>query len=98
VVAGTFDEGTKDESPFLEEFTVFPNPSDGKFSAIIGLREQTPIRIRMISVASNVIVDDREALGSQRYELPYDLNLASGVYFLLLETAKGNYILRVTIY
>jgi hypothetical protein len=98
VVAGTFDEDTKNESPFMEEFTVSPNPSDGKFSVIVGLREQTPIRLRMISVASNVIVDDRQVLGSQRYEVPYDLNLASGVYFLLLETAKGNYILRVTIY
>lgn len=98
VVDGTFSDVAKNESQLLEEFSVYPNPNQGKFSTRVKLREAVPIRIRMLGVSNNVMVDDKQAYGNQEYDLSYDMRLSSGTYFMLLETVKGNYILRVVIY
>jgi hypothetical protein len=53
----------------------------------------------MISMASNAVINDRQESASSRYVLPYATgNLAPGTYILLLETAKGNALLKLIVY
>jgi len=98
VVGKSIQEQTTQKEPFIERFTVAPNPSAGVFTVSVDLLEVSSIRLRLIPLTSNVAVSDRAEQGSDQYELPYTLDLAAGTYILLLETPKGNSLLKIVIY
>lgn len=83
--------------PFIKNFTMAPNPSTGQFTVKVVLKEQSKIRLRMFNILTNVQVSDRYESGSDQYILPYNVNLSSGTYFLLLETPKGNSMHKIII-
>lgn len=83
--------------PFIKEFVVYPNPSNGQFNAKVALLEQADIRLRMMEVISGKIVSDQKYSGNSSYLLPYTLNLPAGVYVMVLETPKGTRIFRTVI-
>ncbi len=85
-----FDDIGDIKDPFIKEFTIAPNPSNGNFNVKIVLQEQSKIKLSMVSVANSTIVDRRELAGSSQYLIPYNITVAPGVYFLLLETPQGS--------
>lgn len=96
--AQSFDDPGTVGDPLVSAFTVTPNPSSGEFTVHITLSDAVKIRLRMISVLTDVTVDDRQASGSSQYDLPYHMgSVAKGEYFLLLETPKGNSVYKVMI-
>lgn len=84
-------------TPFIINFSPYPNPSTGEFTVDIKLQEKAAISLRLYSLISRTALDDRQLDGSNTYSLNYKLNLESGVYFILLETAKGNEIRKIII-
>jgi len=77
------------EQPFIIDFTISPNPSlDGNFNIHIDLQEESPIAISIYSLAQQKI-DLIKKDGLKQYAIPYTLR-TSGVYIVLLETAKGS--------
>ena len=91
------DPGTTTTDPYVLDFKVGPNPSKGEFTVIVGLREATDISLRLINLQSGAIIDQQRKSGSNKYTVPYKVNVVSGVYALVLETAKDTRILRVLI-
>lgn len=85
----SFDNMGEIKDPFIKEFTIAPNPSTGNFNVKIILQEQSKIRLRIVSVSNNNTVDNRDLSGSSQYLIPYNITVAPGVYFLLLETPQG---------
>ena len=85
------------DAPFIIDFVTYPNPTTGVFEVDITLQEETTVSLRLFSLVSNVPVDDRQAHNASEYNIDYNINLASGIYFLLLETAKGSEIRRIII-
>lgn len=99
VLARAFQDAGELYNPFIVDFTVSPNPVQGDFLVNITLLEAVAVRLRMISVGTNAIVSDRQEYGNSQYTLPYSTgSLAVGTYILLLETAKGNALLKVMVY
>ncbi|MFD0962910.1 T9SS type A sorting domain-containing protein [Pseudofulvibacter geojedonensis] len=90
------DVGDADE-PFIISFNAHPNPSNGNFSVDVNLQETASISVRIYSLISNIPVDDRQVYGSSEYTFNYSLNLASGLYVILLETPKGSEIRKIVI-
>ena len=82
-------------TPFIKEFKTYPNPSTGVFEVDVELQEEATISLRMYSLDSNTAVDDRQAENASTYTINYNLRLASGTYFLLLETSKGSEIRKI---
>ena len=78
---------------------IFPNPNDGTFKVQLDFSEVTSARLRLINTLNNVLVDDRQAQGSQGYLLDYNLSgsLVSGTYILVIDTAKGSFVYKVVI-
>jgi hypothetical protein len=74
--------------PLIREFSISPNPNNGVFAARIVLKEVSTVRLRMISVTTGVVVDDRILSGFKQYAEPYTLNLPVGAYFILLEAQR----------
>nr|WP_299172738.1 hypothetical protein [uncultured Allomuricauda sp.] len=84
-------------SPFIQEFKVSPNPSNGTFTTMVSMQETATISLRLFGLTTNVAHDDRLLNGSASYQVPYSVNLPSGVYLLLLETPKENQIRKIVI-
>ena len=85
------------DSPFIMEFTMYPNPTSGEFEVDITLQEPATVSLRLFSLTSNVPLDDRQGHDSSTYNFDYQLSLPSGNYFLLLETDKGSEIRKIII-
>lgn len=94
----TFDSpGSTTTDPYVLDFKLAPNPSKGEFTVVVGLREATDVSLRLINLQSGATVDQQRKSGSNKYTIPYKINVVSGVYALVLETAKDTRILRVLI-
>ena len=84
-------------SPFIVDFVTHPNPTKGVFEVDITLQEEATVSLRLFSLISNIPIDNREAHSASEYTLDYNVNVATGIYFLLLETAKGSEIRKIII-
>lgn len=85
------------ETPFIQEFKIYPNPSSGQFYVDILLSEASPISLKIFSMASQGLVNERKEKAAVNFNLEYGTTLASGAYVLLLETAKGSEIRKIII-
>ena len=84
--------------PLVASFVVSPNPSTGSFTAQVVLNSTANIRLRLVSMNSGVVLDDRQMSGLSSYTVVYmPRNLAMGNYFLLLETPAGSTIFEISI-
>lgn len=97
VKAQQFDQPGATSSPFIREFTVAPNPSNGQFTVKIGLEEAASIKLRLIELNTGSVVHQQQQSGSKQYQLSYNVRLTAGVYSLVLETAKEYRIIKVMI-
>jgi hypothetical protein len=79
----------RDVPEYVEEnvpatkFMAYPNPSNGRFTAIVELEKRANIRLRLVSLSGKV-VDDREFKDGDSYEVQYDAVNEYGVYVLQL--------------
>ncbi len=98
VLGTSFSTKPQEESSIIQDFSVAPNPSQGVFTVTVSLEEASSIRLRLISVGDNRVINELERQGSSDYEVPYSVNLAAGTYLLLLETSKGSDLRKVLVY
>ena len=92
----TYHLGTT-AAPFIKEFKVGPNPSDGAFLVDVSLERVAPVNLRLIRVHTGETVDLKKQMGSDHYTIPYNLRLDMGAYVLILETGKESRLFRVMI-
>ncbi len=92
------DENTNTQSSGLEEFMLYPNPSDGSFSAKITLKDSGTVSLRIFSLANNSLLEHKTANGELTYDIPFDLSqVPSGLYAVVLETPFGNQVRKIII-
>lgn len=90
----------KPEAPynsFIQEFKLFPNPNSGVFKVEVELLQSAPVSLRIINLSTNAIINTKIASGKDNYVFDYNVNLAIGVYLVLLETPKGTQVRKVMI-
>jgi hypothetical protein len=84
-------------NPFIEEFLVYPNPNNGKFTVKITLSEAASIALRMFNLANNQIEMEQRKDGLKEYLIPVEVFLSTGAYVLVLETPRGDEIRKIII-
>ncbi len=84
-------------NPFIEEFTLSPNPNNGQFELYINLAESSQIAVRVFSIQGSFIFAQPNLASAEEYKISMSLNLATGTYFVVLETAKETRIKRMII-
>ncbi|MCK0147429.1 T9SS type A sorting domain-containing protein [Arenibacter sp. F26102] len=92
----TSGDGQADPRKLIEDFIIYPNPTDGKFTADIVLSERGNISIKIFNFANNALMASKKDRGASSYLIPFDISgLPSGVYAVLLETAYGNSLRKI---
>jgi hypothetical protein len=69
----------------FNQIRVWPNPSSGQFYADISMNSKNTVQVKLASLGSGVILDERQLKGSETYSLNYGLRLASGTYLLYFQ-------------
>ena len=75
----------------LNYITVFPNPSNGLFN-LIG--NQKAMSLQLMDISGKVIYSQERNVGNQQIDLRH---LNSGLYYLSIQTSKGNYFEKLVI-
>jgi hypothetical protein len=81
----------------IRSFTLYPNPNSGNFTVAVELSRVSPIRLRIVSIGTGIVMHDSRYFGQQAYAVPYSLFLATGVYAVLLETDAGYMVFKTVI-
>ncbi len=81
----------------IKEFKAYPNPSDGKFSVKVTLKEEKEISLKVFNLTDNTLLKHISTTGKKEYNIPFTLQVASGVYAIVLETPYGNAIRKVIV-
>ena len=80
----------------LKLFKIYPNPNSGSFKAEVQLSDKAKIKLRLISFATNQLIETKQEQGKTEYTLEFDHpELLPGMYILTLET--GNIVKSVKI-
>ena len=88
----------KNGQRLVEDFLVYPNPTDGRFTAEVNLTERGNISIKVFSLANNALMASQKGQGQTAYSIPFDISgLPSGVYAILLETPYGNSLRKIIV-
>lgn len=80
---------------FINEFIVYPNPTDGEFKVKVSLAEAADISIKIISLTTSSVMHSRTGKSTKEYLLDYNLDLVPGMYIMLLETPQGKEIRKM---
>ncbi|UTD16532.1 T9SS type A sorting domain-containing protein [Tenacibaculum mesophilum] len=94
--SGLVDPGDT-ETPFIEAFSISPNPNKGNFEVSIDLVEATPISLRIFNTQGQFITKHIPNETLEEYSIPFTMNLASGMYVVVIETAKQTQVKRMIV-
>lgn len=72
--------------PTIVDVKVFPNPSSGKFTLDVRLSTELEMVIDLFD-AQSILYDRAYFTGSDAYSKAYDLDLPSGVYYVIVQVA-----------
>ncbi|GAA0872324.1 hypothetical protein GCM10009117_14710 [Gangjinia marincola] len=92
-----FGSDQNDGQSLITSYIIYPNPSFGNFTVEVTLNEELPISLKIFGMADNTIYDHRTIAQNTLFEESYTLNLASGLYFVLLETPFGSRVQKIVI-
>lgn len=85
------------QQPFIQKFEISPNPNTGQFNVRITLDKAAEVRLRLLNIISNQLVNDRKESPATQFNIGYQLNVTAGTYVLLLETPMGHAIRKIVI-
>ena len=85
------------QAPFIEQIIVSPNPNDGDFLVYVKLAEVSAMGLRIFNATAQHIYTMPNTAMSEEYSLPMQLNIPTGAYFIVIETAKETQIVSMII-
>jgi hypothetical protein len=95
----TFGQTNNDSLYFVKTFTAFPNPSKGENVTVkIELSKESSVRLRLIDMSTNQIINDRTLSKADTYSVDYGSGLKKGSYVLFLESPYGRNVLKLVIF
>ncbi|GAB1445580.1 hypothetical protein MASR2M41_12910 [Flammeovirgaceae bacterium] len=73
----------------VQQFSVYPNPNDGRFDVNVLLSEQKEIQLQVIHFPTGSVEARYDGGSMNLHQVPFDLrNLSRGLYFILLRVGE----------
>lgn len=70
----------------IKEFTIVPNPNQGVYKVIVKLYEEADIKIRLMDMISHEPFAPKTLSKATEFEVPFNYQIPSGTYLIILET------------
>ncbi len=90
-------ELAKTDTLLVTSFQIVPNPNKGDSEVTVDLAEASPISLRIYNAQGEFIFKQQAKKAQETYHIPLALNLASGMYVVILETAKITKVKRMVV-
>ena len=92
------DTSGRNQQNVIQDFILFPNPTDGRFTAQINLSDRGNVSVKVFSFSNNMLIASEKQRGESQYSIPFDIsNMPSGVYAVLLETPYGKALRKIVV-
>jgi len=79
----------------VQQFSVYPNPNDGRFDVNVLLSEQKEIQLRVIHFPTGSVEARYDGGSMDLHQVPFDLrNISQGLYFILLRVGEEKQSIR----
>jgi len=90
--------GRKSSEELIKSFTIYPNPSDGRFEVGVKLSETTAIKLMLIDLSGNKVISNLSLTGESDYQVPFTLpNVKKGIYMVKLDVGGSSRVRRVIV-
>ncbi|MEJ1222644.1 T9SS type A sorting domain-containing protein [Sediminicola sp. 1XM1-17] len=90
------EEEIEFKKKIVEDFVIFPNPTNGQFNTQIKLSERGNVSIKVFSFANNALIASEKARGESSYNISMDISgKPAGVYAIVLETPYGTSLRKI---
>ncbi len=90
------DEETEN-LPFIESFTISPNPNSGIFSTYVKLADPSQISVRIFNLQGELMKKHEVSDVLDEHETAYNVPMSSGMYIVVLETPKQTQVKRMIV-
>jgi hypothetical protein len=91
------NSGGRQASSLISGFTIHPNPSSGRFTIGVQLREAADVAVDIFSTTGAPWASYQES-GSRSYEISAALSAPTGVYYVVLRAGNEKKVRRIVIY
>lgn len=86
------------QAGLVSDFVIHPNPSSGKFTIGVQLREATGVAVDVFANTGGAPWASYQGSGSQSYEISAAMSAPSGVYYVVLRAGNEKQVRRIVIY
>ena len=90
-------DSSVDSSPKIQDLIIYPNPSSGVFALEVDLKEVSPISVKIFTLVGNDMIDYKKMENESEYKIDYNLNLTTGLYFVVLESGNERIVKKIII-
>ncbi len=84
-------------TPFIESFTISPNPNSGIFSTNVKLVEPSEIAIRIFNMQGELMKKHATSEIEKEHNNSFNISMSSGMYVVVLETEKQTQVKRMIV-
>ncbi len=83
------------QNDLVQQFSVSPNPNDGRFDVNILLKEEKEIKLQVVSFPAGMIEASYDGSSADFHQVEFELSdLVQGMYFVLLRVGDEQRLLR----
>ncbi|MBW1295817.1 T9SS type A sorting domain-containing protein [Aquimarina litoralis] len=93
-----FDRDDENQSG-LQQYLMYPNPTKGNFTIELSFDKETPVDVKLFSIANNSLIYQYSDEQQTAYTIPFNLEgiVPTGLYFVLLETPEKSYVRKIVV-
>jgi len=82
----------------VDKMTVFPNPSQGKFTLEMHMNSSAPVSYTVYDISGKALMQRQIELGSGFIQQTIDLNVSPGLYFMQVNVGEENQTFKISVH
>lgn len=87
----------EEQSPFITNFYVTPNPNNGYFEAVVELREATDYSLHLLN-SNGLLLEEKKIKNGKKDRITFDkTNLATGLHFLMFKSKEATSVFKIIV-
>ncbi len=81
----------------LNSAAIYPNPNNGTFKIKLNSEKEQAVNIRIVDMTGKVIFHQENVIIENTYSKDMQIEGANGLYYLMIENNKGNFVKKIVV-